>query len=78
MHGPWRDAVRLDSSNIIARRNLARALWVVAGTKEDAARQYEQAISSAPDDFRLYVEFDKLLTDMGATERARVALEPTH
>jgi tetratricopeptide (TPR) repeat protein len=71
----WRDAVRLDSSNVIARRNLARALWVVAGTKADAAREYEQAIASAAEDFRLYVEFDRLLTEMGATERRVKLLE---
>jgi tetratricopeptide (TPR) repeat protein len=71
----WRDAVRLDSSNIIARRNLARALWVVAGKREEAAGQFEQAITSAPDDFRLYIEFDKLLGEMGATERRVKLLE---
>jgi tetratricopeptide (TPR) repeat protein len=71
----WRDAVRLDPANVIARRNLARALWVVSGTKTDAAREYEQAITSAPDDFRLYVEFDRLLTEMGATERRVKLLE---
>ncbi|HVF27126.1 MAG TPA: tetratricopeptide repeat protein [Pyrinomonadaceae bacterium] len=31
----WRDAVRLDPSSAVARRNLARALWLVAGKKEE-------------------------------------------
>lgn len=71
----WRDAVRLDSANIIARRNLAHALWVVAGKREEAAGLYEQALTSAPNDFRLYVEFDGLLGEMKATERRVKLLE---
>ena len=65
----WRDAVRLDPANMIAERNFARALWLVAKNKDQAAQHFQHAISVAPNDFRLYVEFDKLLADMGATER---------
>ncbi|MBA2705201.1 MAG: DUF5107 domain-containing protein [Blastocatellia bacterium] len=71
----WRDAVRLDPANIIAQRNLARALWLGAQNKPEAARQYERAIASAPDDFHLYIEFDKLLSEMGATDRRVKLLE---
>ena len=71
----WRDAVKLDPANVIAERNYARALWLVAKKKEEAAQHFQHAISVAPTDFRLYVEFDKLLADMGATERRIKLLE---
>ena len=71
----WRDAVRLDPSNGVARRNLARALWLVAGRKDEAAAEYERAIAAAPADFHLYVEFDKLLAETGATARRIRLLE---
>ena len=60
----WREAVRLDSSNNIARRNLGRALWVT-NKKEEAVGQYQQAIDSATEDYRLYVEIGNLLAEMG-------------
>jgi len=72
----WRDAVRLDRSNTIAQRNFARALWVAAQNREEAAAQYQHAIEKSPNDFRLYIEFDKLLAEMSATER-RVKLFET-
>ena len=71
----WRDAVRLDPRNVIAQRNLARALWLGANNKQEAAQQYERAIATAPNDFHLYLEFDKLLSEMGATERRVKLLE---
>jgi tetratricopeptide (TPR) repeat protein len=71
----WRQAVRLDPANVVARRNLARALWLVDGKKTEAAAEYERAIKSAPADFRLYVEFDQLLGEMKETERRVRLLE---
>ena len=71
----WRESVRLDSSNGIARRNLARALWLVAGKKDEAAAEYERAIGAAAEDFHLYVELDRLLADMKATPRRIRLLE---
>src|SRR6185436_7447558 len=71
----WRDAVRLEPSNIIATRNLARALWVGAKDKEQATTYYQQSINSAPQDFRLYIEFDKLLAEMALTDRRVKLLE---
>ena len=65
----WRDAVRLDPTNTIAQRNFARALWIVAQDKQEAAAQYQRTIATSPNDFRLYIEFDKLLSEMGATDR---------
>jgi tetratricopeptide (TPR) repeat protein len=65
----WRLAVKQDPGNTIAQRNFARALWLVAGDKEEAASQYQRAIDKSPNDFRLYIEFDRLLADIGATER---------
>jgi tetratricopeptide (TPR) repeat protein len=71
----WRQAVKLDPANVVARRNLARALWLVDEKKTEAAAEYEQAIKSAPVDFRLYVEFDQLLGEMKETGRRVRLLE---
>jgi tetratricopeptide (TPR) repeat protein len=71
----WAKAVELDPANVIAERNYARALWVSAKEKDEAAKHFQHAISVAPNDFRLYVEFDKLLADMGATVRRIKLLE---
>jgi tetratricopeptide (TPR) repeat protein len=71
----WRESVRLDPSNGVARRNLARALWLVAGSKNEGAAEYVRAIAAAPADFHLYVELDNLLAEMGATRRRIQLLE---
>jgi len=71
----WRDAVKLDPANAIAQRNFARALWLVSQNREEAAAQYQRAISVSPNDFRLYIEFDKLLAEQRATERRIKLLE---
>ncbi|MCA1620496.1 MAG: DUF5107 domain-containing protein [Acidobacteria bacterium] len=71
----WREAVRLDPSNGVAHRNLARALWLAAGKKDEAAAEYERAIAAAAEDFHLYVELDRLLADMNATPRRIRLLE---
>jgi tetratricopeptide (TPR) repeat protein len=71
----WREAVRLDPLNGVARRNFARALWVVAGKKDEGAAEYERAIAAAPEDFHLYVELDRLLAELGATPRRIKLLE---
>ena len=70
----WKAAAS-DSGNIIARRNLARALWVVEGNKDAAATEYQAAIATSPNEYRLYVEFDRLLTDMNALQRRLNLLE---
>src|SRR6185503_4984782 len=71
----WRDAVKLDPANTIAQRNFARALWFVSQNKEEAAAQYQRTINVSPNDFRLYIEFDKLLTELRATDRRIKLLE---
>jgi len=71
----WREAVKLDPSNTIAQRNFARALWIAAQSKDEAAAQYQRAVETSPNDFRLYIEFDKLLAEMGSTDRRVKLLE---
>ncbi len=65
----WGEAVRFDRANTIAQRNYARALWLVSQKREEAATQYQRAIGVSPADYRLYVELDKLLAELGATDR---------
>jgi len=65
----WRASVKLDPTNTVGQRNFARALWITAQDKQQAAAQYQRAVEISPNDFRLYIEFDKLLSEMGATDR---------
>ena len=44
-------------------------MWVTAQSKDEAAAQYQRAIEISPGDYRLYIEFDKLLSELGATDR---------
>src|SRR4029450_9158064 len=60
---------------MIATRNLARALWVGTKDKEQATTYYQRSINSAPQDFRLYIEFDKLPGEMALTGRRVKLLE---
>ncbi|MFN7945477.1 MAG: DUF5107 domain-containing protein [Blastocatellia bacterium] len=71
----WQKAIELEPSNVIARRNLARALWMTEGKKDAAAAEYERALAAAPDDHHLYIEFDQLLAAMKATDRRIRLLE---
>lgn len=71
----WRVAVVNDPANIIARRNYARALWLTANRRDAAALAYTRALHEAPDDYRLYVEFDGLLAEMGDISRRIKSLE---
>ena len=56
----WRAAVRLDPSNAVAHRNLARALWT-NNQKEPAVAEYERAIQAAPEEFHLYLELGEIV-----------------
>ena len=71
----WSAAVRLDPANTIAQRNLAKAIWIGQKDRETAVTHYQRAIDVSPSDFRLYVEFDKLLSQIGATDRRVKLLE---
>jgi tetratricopeptide (TPR) repeat protein len=69
----WRDAVRLDAGNALAHRNLGWALWTWGSRPEEAAAEYDRAIDLLPQQYRLYVERDRLLAARGDTAR-RIAL----
>ncbi|HEX5083849.1 MAG TPA: DUF5107 domain-containing protein, partial [Blastocatellia bacterium] len=71
----WRIAIQFDSKNALAHRNYARALALVEDRKEDAAAAMERAIALAPDDYHLYLEFDRLLSGMKRTDRRIKLLE---
>jgi tetratricopeptide (TPR) repeat protein len=56
----WRAAVRLDPTNAVAHRNLARALWAIH-QKEPAVAEYDRAIQAAPEEFHLYFELGEIV-----------------
>jgi tetratricopeptide (TPR) repeat protein len=65
----WRDATRLDPANAVAHRNLGWALWHQTRPSDEALVEYQQALRLAPGDVHLYLETDRLLAAMNATER---------
>jgi tetratricopeptide (TPR) repeat protein len=71
----WRVAVKFDSKNAVAHRNYARALAMVEGKTNEAAKAFESAIELEPEDPHLYVEFDRLLASMKETQRRIKLLE---
>ena len=71
----WRIAAQFDSKNAVAQRDYARALALVEDRKEEAAAAMERAIALAPDDHHLYLELDRLLSEMRQTERRVKLLE---
>ncbi|MBZ5593898.1 MAG: DUF5107 domain-containing protein [Acidobacteriia bacterium] len=56
----WRAAVRLDPSNAVAHRNLARVLRT--NDQKEAVAEYERAIQAAPEEFHLYVELGEIVS----------------
>jgi tetratricopeptide (TPR) repeat protein len=56
----WRTAVRLDPSNAVAHRNLARALRA-KHPREAARMEYQRAIQAAPAEFHLYLELGEIM-----------------
>ncbi|HJQ24207.1 MAG TPA: DUF5107 domain-containing protein [Blastocatellia bacterium] len=68
----WQSA-RSDAANPLAHRNLALALWRVAGHKEEALKEFDLAIRAEPQEYHRYVERDRLLAELKRTEE-RIAL----
>jgi len=71
----FRNAALLDKSSPLAQRNLALALWQVAGEKGAAVQAYQRAISLAPEEYHRYLELSDLLRSMDATPRCILLLE---
>lgn len=70
----WRDAIRLDASNTLAHRNLGQAL-AHQGRQQEAEAAYRSAIRLWPQEHRLYLELDRVLARMKATQRRIELLE---
>jgi tetratricopeptide (TPR) repeat protein len=69
----WRESL-LDEENIVARRNLGKALWKNKGDLSGARAEYERAIATSPADFRLHSDLYDLLAEMGCPAVERLAL----
>ncbi|MDN3354214.1 DUF5107 domain-containing protein [Actinomadura sp. DC4] len=61
----WRRAVEHDPSDVVAWRNLGVAAFNVHHAPAEAASCYEQALTLAPDDARLWYESDQLAKRAG-------------
>ncbi len=61
----WEAAVPVQRSNSVLRRNLGRAYWKVRRDPDKAIGEYREAIRSAPKDYKLYLELDKILVSCG-------------
>lgn len=69
----WEDACRLDPDFAIPWRNLGLACYNVRRDPQQARECYLRALACAPDDVRLFYEFDLLLKRVGVPPSERLA-----
>ncbi|NOZ57432.1 MAG: tetratricopeptide repeat protein, partial [Calditrichaeota bacterium] len=62
-------AFHIDSSNSVLSRNLGQIAWQKRRDYRAAARWYERALKSAPDDWHVFVDLDRLYGILQANER---------
>ncbi|MCU1470454.1 MAG: Tetratricopeptide repeat protein [Glaciihabitans sp.] len=72
----WETALRFGAdteTTAIVNRNLGIAAYNVSHDKERARAHYEAALAAAPDDAKLWQEFDELLARAGENTASRLA-----
>jgi tetratricopeptide (TPR) repeat protein len=57
----WEEAQKRESSFPVVPRNLGRAHWKIKGDPDRAVLEYRRAIKLAPQDYKLYLELDRIL-----------------
>lgn len=67
----WRKAVAVDPDFATAHRCLGIAYWNVRRDGEAAREAYRLALAKAPDDARIFAEYDQLRAKLGDAPRAR-------
>ncbi len=70
----WERAVRLESGNSVAWRNLGIGYYNVLASPAKARAAYEHAIKASPRDARLYFERDQLWKRLGVSPKKRLAV----
>jgi tetratricopeptide (TPR) repeat protein len=71
----WEQAAVSQSNHSVLRRNLGRAYWKVRRDPDRAIAEYREAIRSAPRDYKLYLELEKILASCGLQKERRALLE---
>ena len=70
----WRAAVAIDDGFSPLLRNLGWGSWHWGEDLEEAAAWYRRALALSPDEYRLYVELDRLLEDAQRPPQERLEL----
>ncbi|HTP58635.1 MAG TPA: tetratricopeptide repeat protein, partial [Spirochaetia bacterium] len=71
----WDNAEKWESSFSVVRRNLGRAFWKIKGDSDRAVSEYLQAIRLAPQDYKPYLELDRILVASGREDDRRKLIE---
>lgn len=71
----WKRSAELDGDFSVVHRNLGLAYWKVEGDLAAAVEEYERAIGCSPDDWRLYLELDKVYESSDQEEKRLALLE---
>lgn len=65
----WKQALGLGFEYSVLYRNLGIHAWRVEKNLKDAAAFFEKAVGLTPSEYRLYVDFDEVLAQLGDTGR---------
>jgi tetratricopeptide (TPR) repeat protein len=71
----WEGALAGDGGSSVLHRNLGRTFWKASRDADRAIPEYQQAIRLAPDDYKPYLELEKILATCGLTEQRRRLIE---
>ncbi|MGA2377709.1 MAG: DUF5107 domain-containing protein [Spirochaetia bacterium] len=71
----WEKALSSESGFSVLRRNLGRAYWKVLRDPDRSIAEYRKAIECSPNDYKLYLELDKILQSCGREADRRKLVE---
>jgi tetratricopeptide (TPR) repeat protein len=71
----WEKALTSESGFSVLRRNLGRAYWKVLRDPDRSIAEYRKAIECSPNDYKLYLELDKILQSCAREADRRKLIE---
>ncbi|HEV2493826.1 MAG TPA: DUF5107 domain-containing protein [Terriglobia bacterium] len=71
----WLSALGAGFDSSVLERNLGVYAWRVSKDLKAATAYYQKAVSLAPDDYRLYLDLDEILSELGDITRRSQLLE---
>ena len=71
----WEGALAGESASSVLHRNLGRTFWKVLRDADRAIPEYQEAIQRAPDDYKPYLELERILSACGLTGQRKKLIE---